>query len=149
MYYANFNLLVFISLSEIYGGAKKKSSTKASLQKSKRSARYDEEDNDYDDFDEDNDDYDDYDDDIPPRSKRGRSRASNSRRKSKSKGKSSYSLIPWAQSRPSTRDAKSKRKSTFSIRERLQQIAKTGQSAYKDIYRRAKVWSLPFEVEGI
>lgn len=119
------------------GGAKGKPAKKAQpISKSKRRNRYE------DDEDENEDDYDDEeDDDRHYKSKRGKSTS----RRTSNRGKSnrgSFSLIPWS-SANNDRESSSSKKKGPSIRERLEQIAKSGQSAYKDIYRRAKVKNPP------
>lgn len=94
-----------------------------------------------DDDDDDNDDDDEDEDDREP------PRKSKSKTTSKSKGKSPppkgrskdvrsrMELIPWGQS-ANTRKGKPK---SLGFREKLEDLAKHGQSAYKDVYRRAKV----------
>ncbi len=114
------------------GGAKGKPVKKAQpISKSKRRNRYED--------DENEDDYDDEEeDDRYYKSKRGKSSRRTSNRGKSSRG--SFSLIPWS-SASNDRESSSKKKGP-SIRERLEQIAKSGQSAYKDIYRRAKVLNI-------
>jgi hypothetical protein len=118
------------------GGAKGKPPKKAQpISKSKRRNRYEDEE------DENEDDYDDEeDDDHHYKSKRGKSSRRTSNRGKSSRG--SFSLIPWS-SANNDRESSSSKKKGPSIRERLEQIAKSGQSAYKDIYRRAKVKNPP------
>lgn len=74
----------------------------------------------------------------------GKSKISSKSKKSgKRRGKRSNNaaqLVPWGSSRPSVGGKKRKSSIGFSsIKNRLEGIAKTGQAAYKDLYRKAKV----------
>mmetsp|Transcript_21590 Transcript_21590/g.21731 ORF Transcript_21590/g.21731 Transcript_21590/m.21731 type:complete len:493 (-) Transcript_21590:143-1621(-) len=86
----------------------------------------------YDDEEDEDEEEDDEEDDYKPRNTRSRRSAFGSR---SSKTRSApqakkMALVPWSNAPKST---------GTSWRERLEGIAKTGQSAYKDVYRRAKV----------
>jgi hypothetical protein len=67
-------------------------------------------------------------------SSKGRSTSKGSK-KGKSKKRSKYEVVQW--------DGNRKKSSGFGaaagLKERLEKLAKTGQAAYKDVYRRAKV----------
>jgi hypothetical protein len=89
--------------------------------------------------DDDDDDDDDEDDREPPRKSKSKT-TSKPKGKSPPKGRgkdvrSRMELIPWGQS-ANTRKGKPK---SLGFREKLEDLAKHGQSAYKDVYRRAKV----------
>lgn len=113
----------------------RKSSSRSSSTSSRRKAKVQD-----DDDDEDGDEDDDRDDE------RVSSRKSKSKTATKQKGKpvlkgrgketrSRMQLVPWGQP-ANGRKAKSK---SLGFREKLEDLAKHGQSAYKDVYRRAKV----------
>ena len=92
-----------------------------------------------DDDDDDDDDDEDEDDREPPRKSKSKT-TSKPKGKSPPKGRgkdvrSRMELIPWGQS-ANTRKGKPK---SLGFREKLEDLAKHGQSAYKDVYRRAKV----------
>jgi hypothetical protein len=68
-----------------------------------------------------------------------KNKGSKSTQKSSQKNKKNRSrmeMVPWG--KPQGRKGKGKSKS-IGIREKLEELAKHGQSAYKDVYRRAKV----------
>lgn len=110
----------------IRGGAKDKQSKAKSKSKVeiRRSARYEDDDED--------------DDDSDYKSK-GRSKKVSPKPATKSKkgsGSKKLQLIPWNDSKGKRGNAK------INWKERLEQIAKQGQAAYKEVYRRAKVKKL-------
>lgn len=69
--------------------------------------------------------------------KKGKAAKSHKPSHKKAPTKSKMQLMPWGQS-PKAKGSK-KSGSGTSIRERLEAVAKTGQAAYKDLYRKAKV----------
>jgi hypothetical protein len=86
------------------------------------------------DDDDDDDDDDVLDEDNIPRHNRKSSRSLHKpKSKTTKKNVKHRSLVPWA-----SRVFPSKRKFAF-VQDGLEKLAKTGSSAYKDIYRRAKV----------
>jgi hypothetical protein len=125
-----FDLVYLFTLGAFKGGAKKRIQT--TKPKSKKIV------DDYDEADEDEENEDDYYEEP----KKRRSGRSQKRWPSKAKKQSGWSLIPWK-----TQSTKaSKKKSGPSFRDTLDSFMKTGQSAYKEVYRRAKVLkSSPFE----
>ena len=113
----------------------RKSSTRASSAASRRKASLDRDD------DDDDNDGEDSDDREPPRKTKSKT-ASKQKGKSapvKGRGKdgnrSKMEMVPWGSP---ARGGKGKPK-TLGLREKLEDLAKHGQSAYKDVYRRAKV----------
>lgn len=87
------------------------------------------------DDDEDDDDVEEEDDDLPSKKSGRKAKKSVSSKYNKKSQSSKFQLIPWGKA-----DSKGKKKRKgLSIREKLEQIAKQGQSAYKEVYRRAKV----------
>ena len=115
------NFLEF--LGWLRGGARAKKSSSSRISKA---SRFD------DDDDEDDDNF-----------VRGRSKAkkaspvSKGGAKSSKGGKKRMEMVQWNDR--GYNQKKKKKSKGFSIKEKLEQIAKTGSSAYKDIYRRAKV----------
>ena len=111
----------------------RKSSASASSASSRRKATLERDDDDDDDEEEDSDDRE------PPRKIKAKV-VSKQKGKSVSKGRgkdkrSKMELIPWG-SPAGNRKNKPK---ALGFREKLEDLAKHGQSAYKDVYRRAKV----------
>ena len=109
----------------------RKSSVRASSASSRRRASLER--------DDDDDDEEDSDDREPPRKSKAKV-ASKQKGKTASKGRgnekrSKMELIPWG-TPAGGRKGKAK---TLGLREKLEDLAKHGQSAYKDVYRRAKV----------
>mmetsp|Transcript_29047 Transcript_29047/g.27839 ORF Transcript_29047/g.27839 Transcript_29047/m.27839 type:complete len:623 (-) Transcript_29047:267-2135(-) len=91
-----------------------------------------------DDDDEDEDDDNDYKNNSKNSRSSSKNKGSKSTQKSSQKNKNSRSkmeMVPWG--KPSGR--KGKKSKSIGIREKLEELAKHGQSAYKDVYRRAKV----------
>ena len=108
----------------------RKSSVRASSASSRRRASFEK---------DDDEDEEDSDDREPPRKSKAKV-ASKQKGKTASKGRgndkrSKMELIPWGQP-AGGRKGKAK---TLGLREKLEDLAKHGQSAYKDVYRRAKV----------
>lgn len=105
------------------GGARPKHSGKISTTKSKRKKYEEEEEDDEEDFEDDEEE-------VRP----SRSRNSRSKGRKQQKQSSGWNLIPWR-----SQNSKPSKKKGLSIRETLAQVARTGQNAYKEMYRRAKV----------
>lgn len=111
----------------IRGGARKPSkpsSKRVDIKKSRTKRHVEEE-------DEDDDDDDDF-DSKPSKRRSGSYKKLSTKGKKRSAPRGAMQMIPWG-----SKSAPTKKGST--IRDRLEAIAKTGQSAYKDVYRRAKV----------
>lgn len=89
---------------------------------------------------ENHDDDDDNDDEDEKHTGRNQNRHKQSskisRNYSKHKQQKSFFLIPWGNK---VRKGRKSQSSGFSINDKFRQLAKAGQSAYKEIYRRAKV----------
>jgi len=117
----------------VRGGAKKKQISKASpkVEKSHKSRKHD--------TDDDEDDEDSHYEKQQPIKKKETKGKKAGKSTSSSKGKSGgkkMQLIPWMDSKGKKGAAK------VNWKERLEQIAKQGQLAYKEVYRRAKVTKL-------
>jgi hypothetical protein len=86
---------------------------------------------------DDDDDNDDEDEEHTGRNQnRHKQSSKTSRNYPKHKQQKSFFLIPWGNK---VRKGRKSQSSGFSINDKFRQLAKAGQSAYKEIYRRAKV----------
>lgn len=140
-------LILLFTLGTLRGGARhsKKSSSigRVSSSKSRRHREEEEDDDDDDeaeDVHEEEEEEEDYESDrINIRGKRhGKSKGKLPTRKSKSSGSgkgSKFQLVPWG----SRNQSNQKKKKGPSLKERLEQLAKQGHTAYNEVYRRAKV----------
>ncbi len=135
----------------IRGGAKgAKGKQSSALKRSKVSRRNDDDNDDDDDDNEENQE-----EEEEPRGRTQKSKSSNKGKsnrkqyvnkgrpsKSNKKSKGGMQLIPWATTSKSGSGGKKKKGNSIGfsiIKDRLEGIAKTGQAAYKDLYRKAKV----------